>query len=109
MGIDSTAPTIIDGRKKAARLEVDLKSITRHMMLNMLTPNLANLRNQEEEIAVAKYRIVNISRYNTNLQKIQNISKLDYSGICKNSNNNLNDLNDICSIDEPNENSQYEI
>tara|TARA_Y200000002_G_scaffold181966_1_gene150128 strand:- start:242 stop:1690 length:1449 start_codon:yes stop_codon:yes gene_type:complete len=64
----------------------------------------------QKDLTAARSRFaLNISRYNTNLQKIQNISKLDYSGICKNSNNNLYDLNDICSVDEPNENSQYEI
>ena len=64
----------------------------------------------QKDLTAARSRFaLNISRYNTNLQKIQNISKLDYSGICKNSNNNLYDLKDICSIDEPNENIQYEI
>ena len=39
----------------------------------------------------------NISSYNSNLQKIQNISKLDYSGLCDISQSISYKQNDICS------------
>ncbi len=55
----------------------------------------------QKDLTAARSRFTsNISRYNINLQKIQNISKLAYSGLCENFKSDYFDSKDICSLNK---------
>ena len=64
----------------------------------------------QKDLTVARSRFAsNIASYNINLQKIQNISKLDYSGLCDITKSISYKQNDICYLNQPNKNIYYEI